>query len=62
MLILTRKITETIIIGDDVFVTVLGVHGNQVKIGINAPKKTPICREEIYDQFRQAEHQKKITK
>ena len=47
MLILTRRVGETLIIGDDVFITVLGVKGNQVKIGINAPKNVPVNREEI---------------
>ena len=47
MLILTRRVGESIIIGDDVFITVLGVKGNQVKIGINAPKNVPVHREEI---------------
>ena len=47
MLILTRRVGETLIIGDDVFITVLGVKGNQVKIGINAPKNVTVNREEI---------------
>jgi carbon storage regulator len=51
MLILTRRIGETIIIGDDVNITVLGVNGNQVRIGVNAPKDTPVHREEIYNKI-----------
>jgi carbon storage regulator len=51
MLILTRRIGETIIIGDDVHITVLGVNGNQVRVGVNAPKETPVHREEIYHKI-----------
>lgn len=52
MLILTRRVGETIKIGHDVSVTVLSVSGNQVRIGINAPKSTPVHREEIYERIK----------
>ena len=51
MLILTRRVGETIMVGDKVTFTVLGVKGNQVRCGINAPKDIPVHREEIYDRI-----------
>jgi carbon storage regulator len=54
MLILGRRIGETIIIGNDVTVTVLGVKGNQVRVGINAPKHVAVHREEIYERIKAA--------
>jgi carbon storage regulator len=52
MLILTRRVGETVVIGDDVTVTVLGVKGNQVRLGVNAPKEVAVHREEIYDRIK----------
>ena len=52
MLILTRRAGETVMIGSDVTITVLGVKGNQVRIGINAPKDVAVHREEIYERIK----------
>lgn len=52
MLILTRKVGETLMVGEDVTVTVLGVKGNQVRVGINAPKDMAVHREEIYHRIK----------
>jgi len=51
MLILTRRVGETLVVGDDVTVTVLGVKGNQVRLGVNAPKDVSVHREEIYQRI-----------
>jgi carbon storage regulator len=52
MLILTRRVGETVMIGNDVTVTILGVKGNQVRVGINAPKTIAVHREEIYERIK----------
>ena len=61
MLILTRRVGETLMIGDEVTVTVLGVKGNQVRIGVNAPKDVSVHREEIYDRIQQEKEGKEIA-
>lgn len=55
MLVLTRRLSERIIIGDDITLTVLGINENQVRIGIDAPKDTSVHREEVYNRIQQAQ-------
>jgi len=52
MLILTRRVGETLMVGDEVTVSVLGIKGNQIRIGINAPKEVGVHREEIYERIK----------
>ncbi len=61
MLILTRRVGETVMIGNEVTVTVLGVKGNQVRIGVNAPKDVAVHREEIYERIKREEDQESRT-
>ena len=59
MLILTRKVGENLLIGDNISITVLSVRGNQVKIGVDAPKDISVHREEIYHRIKEAEDEQK---
>jgi carbon storage regulator len=53
MLILTRRVTESLMIGNDVTVTILGIKGNQVRVGVQAPRDLPVHREEVYARIRE---------
>ena len=61
MLILTRRVGETVMIGDEVTVTVLGVKGNQVRVGINAPKTVAVHREEIFERIKREQQGEQST-
>ena len=61
MLILTRRVGETVMIGDDVTITVLGVKGNQVRVGINAPKHVAVHREEIYERIKREQQTDEVS-
>ncbi len=61
MLILTRRVGETVMIGDDVTVTILGVKGNQVRVGVSAPKEIAVHREEIYVRIQRERAQQGLT-
>lgn len=61
MLILTRRVGESLMIGDNVNVTVLGIRGNQVRVGVDAPKDVAVHREEIYDRIQQEQPKTETT-
>ena len=61
MLILTRRVGEVVMIGNDVSVTVLGVKGNQIRLGINAPKKVEVYRAEIFERIQKERAQRGAT-
>jgi carbon storage regulator len=61
MLILTRRVGETVMVGNDVAVTIVGVKGNQIRIGIDAPKNVAVHRKEIYERIRHEQHPARLT-
>ena len=58
MLILTRRVGESVMLGDEVTITVLSVKGNQVRVGVNAPRHVPVHREEIYERIK---HERRLS-
>ena len=62
MLILTRRVGETVVVGDEVTVTVLGIKGNQVRWGINAPRNVAVHREEIFERIKREERDESLDK
>lgn len=62
MLILTRRVGETLMIGDEVTVTVLGVKGNQVRIGVSAPRDVAVHREEIYERIKREQNENELPR
>ncbi len=62
MLVLSRRLDETLIIGDDIKITVLGISGNQVRIGIAAPKEVSVHREEVYLRIKQESYKQQESK
>jgi carbon storage regulator len=62
MLILTRGLTKTITIGDEITATVLAVNGNQVRLGVDAPRELPVLREEIYDRIQSENQDPKVLR
>jgi carbon storage regulator len=61
MLILTRRVGETVVIGDNITVAIIGVKGNQIRIGINAPRDVTVHREEIYERIRHEQLSERLT-
>ena len=61
MLIFTRRVGEAFLIGDDVTVTIMGVKGNQIRVGIEAPKDTPVHRREVYERIQRGEPERRET-
>ena len=61
MLILTRKVGEKLMVGNDVIVTIVGVKANQVRIGVNAPKDLTVHRQEVYERLRRDQNRARLT-